>query len=54
MKNQISLIKIFKVVVKVGTYIPDDEGVVILTTERGKEFLVVRESKTLDEDFVEL
>jgi hypothetical protein len=37
-----------------GTYIPDDEGVVVLATERGEVLLVVREREALDEHLVKL
>ena len=36
------------------TYIPDDEGIVVLATKRGEVLLVMGEGKTLDEDLVEL
>lgn len=36
------------------TYIPNDEGVVVLATKGGKVLLVVREGEALDEDLVEL
>lgn len=36
-----------------ATYIPDDEGVVVLATERGKELFVVRERETLNQNLVQ-
>ena len=36
------------------TYIPNNKGIVVLTTERCEVLLVMGESKALDEDFVEL
>jgi len=36
------------------TYIPNDKGVVVLTTKRSKVLLIMREWKALDEDLVEL
>ena len=37
-----------------GTYIPDDELVVILTAERGQELFVVAEGEGLDQNLVQL
>lgn len=36
------------------TYIPNDDGVVVLSSERSQVFLIVGERQGLDEDFVEL
>ena len=36
------------------TYIPDDEGVVVLAAERGEVLLVERERETLNQNFVQL
>ena len=36
------------------TYIPNNKGIVVLTTERCEVLLVMGESKALDEDLVEL
>jgi hypothetical protein len=38
----------------ISTYIPNNKGIVVLTTERCEVLLVMGESKALDEDFVEL
>jgi hypothetical protein len=36
------------------TYIPNDESVIVLTTKRCEVLLIVRESKALNQDLVEL
>lgn len=36
------------------TYIPDNEGVVVLSTKRGEVLLILREGERLDQDLVEL
>jgi hypothetical protein len=36
------------------TYIPNNKGIVVLTTERCEVLLIMGESKALDEDLVEL
>ena len=36
------------------TYVPNDEGVVILTTEGSEVLLILREGERLDQDLVEL
>ena len=36
------------------TYIPNDEGVVVLATEGSQVLLILREGERLDEDLVEL
>jgi hypothetical protein len=36
------------------TYIPNDKGIVVLTTKRSEVFLVMREGQALNEDLVEL
>ena len=38
----------------ISTYIPNNKGIVVLTTERCEVLLVMGESKALDEDLVEL
>jgi len=36
------------------TYIPDNEGVVVLSTKRGEVLLILREGERLDQDLMEL
>ena len=36
------------------TYIPNDEGVVVLATEGSQVLLILREGERLDEDLVDL